>query len=82
MEVNPMNNLDTIKYTGKIKGYYPNGKFMMEGYVLDEDLKYECVQDEEIAYQQIFYLKFVDENGTNIFNNYTGYSSRLSFKWK
>jgi antitoxin component YwqK of YwqJK toxin-antitoxin module len=63
---------DTIFYSGTIKGYYPNGKFMMEGYVLDEDFKYECVQDEEIAYQEVFYTKFTDENGNEAFKSYTG----------
>jgi antitoxin component YwqK of YwqJK toxin-antitoxin module len=63
---------DTIFYTGIIKGYYPNGKFMMDGYVLDENFKYECVQDEDIAYQDIFYISFVDEQGKKVFSNYTG----------
>ncbi len=70
--INPVNNIDTIYYTGKIKGYYPNGKFMMEGYVLDEDLKYECVQDEEVAYQEVYYNRFFDLNGNESYKNYSG----------
>jgi antitoxin component YwqK of YwqJK toxin-antitoxin module len=70
--MDPVKGTDTVKYTGRIKGYYPNGKFMMEGYVLDEDLKYECVQDEEIAYQDVYYTRFYDENGNDIFKDYSG----------
>lgn len=69
---NPLNPKDSIHYTGKIIGYHPNGKFMMDGYVLDENFKYECVQDEEMAYQDVFYSRFVDENGIETFKGYSG----------
>lgn len=70
--VNPLNPNDSIHYTGKIIGYHPNGKFMMDGYVLDENFKYECVQDEEMAYQDVFYTRFVDENGMETYKGYSG----------
>ena len=69
---NPLNPNDSIHYTGKIIGYHPNGKFMMDGYVLDENFKYECVQDEDMAYQDVFYSRFVDENGIETFKGYSG----------
>ncbi len=68
----PAGGVDSVHYSGKIKGYYPDGKLMMQGYVLDENFTYECVQDGNIAYQEIYYTEFYTENGQQVLNHLTG----------
>ncbi|MFM9946278.1 MAG: toxin-antitoxin system YwqK family antitoxin, partial [Bacteroidia bacterium] len=64
--------MQTVWYRGKITGYYPSGKKMMEGLILDEELSYQCSQEVEIAYEDVYYLNFLSETGDSLLKKQTG----------
>lgn len=61
-----------IYYRGKIKAYYPNGKKMMEGLITDEELSYQCNQEVEVSYEEVYYLSFFNEAGDSLIKRQTG----------
>lgn len=56
-------------YLGKITTYYPSGKKLMEGYIVSQEHSYQCNQELEIAYENVLYTHYYNEQGKDIFNN-------------
>ncbi len=66
------NSNETIHYYGKIKMYYPNGKLLLEGLILNQDFSYKCDQEMEVAFEDIYYLRFFDKEGNQSLNEKGG----------
>ena len=62
----------THSILGFIKGFYPAGQLMMQGYVDDIELNYQCNQELEVPYEYVYYTHFYDEKGNDILINGTG----------
>jgi antitoxin component YwqK of YwqJK toxin-antitoxin module len=63
---------DTINYYGKIKMYYPNGKLLLEGLILEQEFAYKCDQEMEVPFEDIYYLSFFDKDGNQTLNENGG----------
>jgi len=61
-----------VWYKGKITGYYPSGKKMSEGLITDQNLSYQCSQEIQVAYEEVYYTSFLNETGKELLKNNSG----------
>ncbi len=69
--INPITK-DSIKYYGKVKMWYPNGKKLLTGLVKYNEYRFKCDQEMQVSFENLHYLSFFNEAGEQLISNGSG----------
>ncbi|PCJ63879.1 MAG: hypothetical protein COA58_14710 [Bacteroidetes bacterium] len=65
--------IDSLHYYAKITSFYPNGKLLLKGLVIDEKSRFKCEQEQDISMEEVHYLEFYDRVGNQTLSESGGY---------
>jgi antitoxin component YwqK of YwqJK toxin-antitoxin module len=63
---------DTVKYFATIEMWHPNGKQLLEGFVISEFTQFKCDQEMAVNFENIHYLSMYDTHGEQVLKNNSG----------